>query len=394
MAKTFPLGRGLPPLLPLPAYFLVSISPATNSPKASPLRRLLISTPTQPSYPSSPRKRRGGSGVGRPRPETEARGARRPPPVSRARAGFGIAARRPPRWNSLGTGNPPGPGSLSPQRSSGLPRLPAAPGPAARAGVSGRPPGAVNKGAPGGNARSFPAARSAAGSPGPRPREPPPVPDARPPAGAARWARAACIPTPSPGASAPGERACPHLLANLFPSRSYRDLAGSAASAGDADSPSRSPGAAPAARRRRWAASPAGAGRGGGWAGPSAGCGPRARPPSPAQRAAPAGRGGLSPEARWRFPHAGTQEGRQRVRPRRAPGPVGCGRRQSSALFNRAIDPVVITEGTTGRMHVSLRGGICEPNESFVQRRRRFPDLWELRFDGVACSFFDNDFPL
>lgn len=176
MAKTFPLGRGLPPLLPLPAYFLVSISPATNSPKASPLRRLLISTPTQPSYPSSPRKRRGGSGVGRPRPETEARGARRPPPVSRARAGFGIAARRPPRWNSLGTGNPPGPGSLSPQRSSGLPRLPAAPGPAARAGVSGRPPGAVNKGAPGGNARSFPAARSAAGSPGPRPREPPPSP--------------------------------------------------------------------------------------------------------------------------------------------------------------------------------------------------------------------------
>lgn len=82
------------------------------------------------------------------------------------------------------------------------------------------------------------------------------------------------------------------------------------------------------------------------------------------------------------------------MRPRRAPGPVGCGRRQSSALFNRAIDPVVITEGTTGRMHVSLGGGTCEPNESFVQRRRRFPDLWELRFDGVACSFFDNDFPL
>lgn len=100
MAETFPLGRALPSLLPLPAYFLVSISPAGNSPKVSSLWRLLISTPTQSFYPNAPRKPRGGSKGGRPPPEAEARGARRPPPASRARAGLGIAARRPPRWDS------------------------------------------------------------------------------------------------------------------------------------------------------------------------------------------------------------------------------------------------------------------------------------------------------
>lgn len=122
-----------------------------------------------------------GSKVGRPRPETEARGARRSPRVSRAPAGCGIAARRPPRWSSLGRGNPPGLGNLNPNRSSGPSRLPAAPGrrlgPGSRWSDA-RPQAGANKGAPGGSAPSRPAALSAAGSPRPRRVVLPPLPDA------------------------------------------------------------------------------------------------------------------------------------------------------------------------------------------------------------------------
>lgn len=119
----------------------------------------------------------------RPPPETEARRARRCPPVSRAPAGCGIAARRPPRWNSLRRGKPPGPGKLNPKRSSGPPSLPAAPGRRLGLGSRGsdaRPQAGANKGAPGENAPPFPAAPSAAGSPGPRRVGPPPLPGAGP----------------------------------------------------------------------------------------------------------------------------------------------------------------------------------------------------------------------
>lgn len=214
--------------------------------------------------------------MGTPHPETEAGRARCSPLGSRARAGLGIAARRPHRPRSPGRGSPPGPGKLKPNRSPGPPAYLPHPGGGSPRGhglPASAPAGRREQRRSGKQRAPFPPRFRAAdslphGGEG-RPGFPtgPRAPGRGSGLGPGCLLRPRC---PAPGAhsnlkswSRPRERACLRLLATVLRSRPFRDLASSRRRRGS-ECPFPWPESGSSEEARRGEA--AGQGRGGGWA--------------------------------------------------------------------------------------------------------------------------------